>query len=59
MALRIEVRMVPYVAPGPQRSTAWMKQNVMAPVDVIFDSACLQWYDHIVRQRDSNKNPFS
>lgn len=39
MALRIEVRMVPYVAPGPERSTAWMKQNVMAPVDVIFDSA--------------------
>lgn len=42
MAVRIEVRMVPYVAPGPERSMAWMKQNVIAPVDVIFDRACLQ-----------------
>ena len=41
IVLRIALRMLPYVAPYP-RSRAWMKQNVMAPVDVIFDRACSQ-----------------
>lgn len=39
IAFRIEFSMLPYVAPCP-RSIAWMKQKVMAPVDVIFDRAC-------------------
>lgn len=39
MAERIELRMLPYVVPCP-RSMAWMKQKVIAPVDVIFDRAC-------------------
>lgn len=39
IAVRIEFSMLPYVAPCP-RSIAWMKQKVMAPVDVILDRAC-------------------
>jgi len=31
--------MLPYVAPCPL-SMAWMKQKVIAPVEVIFESAC-------------------
>lgn len=38
IAVRIALRMLPYVAPCP-RSMAWIKQKVMAPVEVIFDKA--------------------
>lgn len=38
MVERIEVSMLPYVAAFP-RSMAWMKEKVMAPVEVIFDRA--------------------
>ena len=41
IAFRIEFSMLPYVVPCP-RSIAWIKQKVMAPVDVIFDRACLR-----------------
>lgn len=36
---RMEFNMLPYVE-ACWRSIAWMKQKVMAPVDVIFDKAC-------------------
>lgn len=39
MVDRMEFKMLPYVAPWPC-STAWMKQKVIAPVDVIFERAC-------------------
>lgn len=35
---RMEFRILPYVVASP-RSIAWMKQNVIAPVEVIFDKA--------------------
>lgn len=38
IAVRIALRMLPYVVPCP-RSMAWMKQKVMAPVEVIFERA--------------------
>lgn len=39
MVFRMEFSMLPYVCPCP-RSMAWMKQKVIAPVDVILDKAC-------------------
>lgn len=39
MVVRIEFSILPYVAPCP-RSIAWMKQKVIAPVEVILDNAC-------------------
>lgn len=38
IAVRIALRTPPYVVACP-RSMAWIKQKVMAPVDVIFDKA--------------------
>ena len=41
MVDRIEVSIFPYVVAWP-RSIAWMKEKVIAPVEVTLDKACKQ-----------------